>query len=525
MAKLKTSIVFKPYDSGEISLFPSCLSELIEPNHLVRVVSNVIDSLDLTSLLKQYKGGGTSAYHPRMLLKVLLYAYCTKIYTGRKIAKALRESIPFMWLSGRTVMNFRTINHFRSGKAKNAIEGLFKEMLKFLMEQGYIKMENYFCDGSTFRADANMHKMIWKKSAIKFKELAEQRFKELFRQNDLLNDCENKQYCDLDLEETGSHNEAITPEVLQQQVTKLNQVMEKAETKKDKRKAITIKKRLQEQQDKIIKYNEQIKVAGSRGGYNNTDEDASGLRMKNQEILPAYNVLAGCENQMIVNCTVHQNTNDATCFRAHIEQLERYSNTLPENIIADSIYGTEENYEIIEQKNINNYLKYPPLHREEMVRYKPEPFSNSEFIYDALTNNYTCPNGRTLEFKGVVQTNTRLSGYQSTSKIYQSPDCSGCPFFEQCCGPKKETNRRLLINEKLEEYKRAARKNLQSEKGWVLRKQRNTEIESCFGDVKHNMRITRCHLRGLQKVHADFCMIAIAHNLRKIQINNLKKVA
>ena len=522
MAKVKRSIVFKQYNPSENLLLPSSLGELIDSKHLVRVVNNIVERMDITSLINQYTGGGTSAYHPRMLLKILLYAYCKKIYTGRKIESALKESIHFMWLAGGNRPDFRTINNFRSGKAKLTIEALFSEMLKLLMEDNYIKMENYFCDGSTFRADGNQHKMSWKKNAEKYKNSAEQKCKDLFKQIDLLNEAEDNSYGTGNLEETGDNAKTVTAEQIAERTRKLNAIIEKTTDVKQKRKAGRIQKHIEEQQQKIIKYEQQMKTAGNRSGFNKTDKDASGMRMKNQELLPAYNVLAGSENQIIVNYSVHQNSNDATCFKAHLEQLEKHSPVLPGNIVADSIYGTEENYELLEQKNINNYLKYPAFPKEEMARYKPEPFSNSDFIYDALNNIYICPEGKSLIFKQEVRTEKRQSGYQATVKLYACNDCSGCPFYEPCCTVRKETNRSLKINEKLDAYKKKARENLRSSAGWELRKKRGVEIESCFGDIKHNMGIRRCHLRGLEKVKADFCLIAMAHNLRKIHLKNLK---
>jgi transposase len=91
--------VFKPYIMGQVRLLPPSYDELIEPGHLVRVVSDAIDQLDLSPLLAQYKGGGTSSYHPLMMLKVVVYAYTQKTYSSCQIAKALRENIHFMWLS------------------------------------------------------------------------------------------------------------------------------------------------------------------------------------------------------------------------------------------------------------------------------------------------------------------------------------------------------------------------------------------------------------------------------------------
>ena len=136
MAKIQSSVQFKSYQPEQILLLPPSLEELIDEHHLVRVVNQVVNAMDISGLINQYKGGGTTAYHPRMLLKVLLYAYSVKLYTGRKIAKALRQDIHFMWLSGMNTPDFRTINGFRSSKAKEVIESLFQQMLVFLMDQG-----------------------------------------------------------------------------------------------------------------------------------------------------------------------------------------------------------------------------------------------------------------------------------------------------------------------------------------------------------------------------------------------------
>ena len=103
-------IVFKELTSNQNVLFPVSLSEKIASNHPVRVVNSVVDALDISSLLRAYKGGGTSSYHPRMMLKVLFYAYLNNIYSCRKIEKALQENIHFMWLSGNSTPDFRTMS-------------------------------------------------------------------------------------------------------------------------------------------------------------------------------------------------------------------------------------------------------------------------------------------------------------------------------------------------------------------------------------------------------------------------------
>ena len=142
-------------------LLPTDLEAQIPPKHLVRVVNTAIEKMNLARLLVQYKGGGTSSYYPKMLLKVLVYAYTQQLYSSRKIAKALRENIYFMWLSGNQQPDFRTINRFRSEVVKAVIEEILTSVLELLLEEGYVKLENYFPDGTKIEANANKYSWVW----------------------------------------------------------------------------------------------------------------------------------------------------------------------------------------------------------------------------------------------------------------------------------------------------------------------------------------------------------------------------
>src|SRR3989337_4139452 len=154
---------FKLYIQAQRSLVPPSWDELIPANHQVRVVNRAVERIDIEPLLKKYKGGGTSSYHPRMMLKVLVYAYTQRIYSSRQIAKALRENVNFLWLSGGNRPDFRTVNGFRGEKMKGVIEEVFTAVLELLVEEGYVKLENYFVDGTKIEANANRHKGRWAK--------------------------------------------------------------------------------------------------------------------------------------------------------------------------------------------------------------------------------------------------------------------------------------------------------------------------------------------------------------------------
>ena len=137
---------------------------------MVRVVHAAVEKMDLGKVYEQYAGGGTSSYHPKMLLKVLIYAYCQQIYSSRKIAKALRENIHFMWLSGNQHPDFHTINRFRGVVVKETIGEIFTAVLLLLKEGGYIQLENYFVDGTKVEANASKYSFVWAKNTERYKE-------------------------------------------------------------------------------------------------------------------------------------------------------------------------------------------------------------------------------------------------------------------------------------------------------------------------------------------------------------------
>lgn len=106
----KTNIRFKELTAHQVVLFPASIGDKIPSSHPVRIVNQIVDQLNIDDIINSYKGGGTSSFHPKMMIKVLFYSYFCNIYSCRKIAQALEENIHFMWLSGNSTPDFRTIN-------------------------------------------------------------------------------------------------------------------------------------------------------------------------------------------------------------------------------------------------------------------------------------------------------------------------------------------------------------------------------------------------------------------------------
>jgi len=180
MQTIKSKIVFKDYSPKQILLFPPSLEELIDPNHPVRIVNQVIDSLDLESLIKKYKGGGTSSYHPKMMLKVLTFGYLNNIYSCRKIEQALHQNVYFMWLSAMSYPDHNTLNRFRTERLNGVLKEIFSQVVELLVDSGVISLKEAFLDGTKIEANANRYTFVWAKSIKTNKEKIKKQIKELW---------------------------------------------------------------------------------------------------------------------------------------------------------------------------------------------------------------------------------------------------------------------------------------------------------------------------------------------------------
>ncbi|WP_257007621.1 transposase, partial [Shouchella clausii] len=162
-------VTFQEYTMNQLYL-PMDFSDLIPEHHVARVVSDVVDGLDDDFFVRAYEGGGRPAYHPKMMTKIVLYAYTQRWFSCRAMGQALKENLPMMWLAAGQAPNFRTINRFRSERFQSLMEGLYTEMTHLLIEEGYVDMEAYFLDGTKIEANANKYSFVWKKSTLSHEE-------------------------------------------------------------------------------------------------------------------------------------------------------------------------------------------------------------------------------------------------------------------------------------------------------------------------------------------------------------------
>jgi len=401
-------VVFKPYLRGQLQL-PTDLEELVPAEHVVRVVDGALGKMDLSPLLRQYKGGGTSSYHPKMMLKVLVYAYTQRIYSSRQIAKALRENVYFMWLSGQNRPDFRTINRFRSTVMRGIMDKVFSGVVRLLIEEGYVKLEHYFLDGTKIEANANRYRAVWAKSTRRYKRQLQEKIRTLLDEIERVNEAENEEYGDRDLEEMGGHG-PIDAEKLEKTIQELNEQLK--QEPQDQKLAKAVRTLEREYLPRQKKYEEQEKKLGERNSFSKTDEDATMMRMKGDppklgQPKAGYNVQIGTESEFVVGYSLHPRPGDTKCLVPHLEALKGQLGRLPKNVIADAGYGSEENYAYLEGEEVKSYVKYNTFDREQRKTRRRGLFQEDDFVYDTERDEWVCPANRRLTYRSTELHPTR----------------------------------------------------------------------------------------------------------------------
>jgi transposase len=505
----KASVTFKEYNQDQMTMLPASLSELIAGNHPVRVVNEIINKINLQPLLEQYKGGGTSSYHPKMLLKILVYGYVSNIYSSRKLETAVKENIPFKWLAAGNSPDHHTINRFRGKRLQNSLRKIFTQVVELLAEEGLLSIKEIYVDGTKIESVANRYTFVWGNAIKTNKEKMGRQLEELWQYSQKVAEAE------LDEPEPPDFT-VIDKEKVQQAVEKIDAALkDKPVSKEVKQKLGYIKKNWPA---KLDQYAAQEQILNGRKSYSKTDNDATFMRMKedhmnNGQLKPAYNAQVSTSNQFIVDYSIHQKPTDTTTLTAHLEQHREQYGELPECITADAGYGSEENLQYAEDNNMEGYVKYNYFDKQQQDSYnKKHPFAPGNLHYNNEKDCFYCPMGQVMDCIG-SSINITTTGYEQHLRKYQAKNCEGCPLRGVC--HKAKGNRIIEVNHNLNRLKQIAWERLNSEEGVAHRKQRCHDVEPAFGNIKSNHGFRRFLLKGKKKVAVEFGLLALAQNIRK----------
>lgn len=512
---MSTKLDTKSYNNNDRLFFLLNPNEDISENDPVRIVDAVVESLDLSEFKKLYREKGRCAYHPKMMLKIILYAYMNNIYSCRKIEKAVQRDIHYIWLAAQERPDFVTINRFRN-RVKSGINNIFTQTVLVLAERGFITLDVEYIDGTKIESKANKYTFVWRKTVEKNRAKLQEKIRVLLGRID-----------DVIAQDKAAESDKVefTPETLTSLISDLQDSLaaESEPSGKEQKKQMREKKKqikeLEKHRDKLNEYDGRLEQMGDRNSMSKTDPDATFMRMKedamnNGQTKPGYNLQISAENQFITDFALFPNPADTLTLIPFFNSfLDRYGH-LPSVAVADSGYGSEENYRFMDEAGMEAYVKYNRFHLEQRPRYKPNPFHHDNFHYNADEDYYVCPMGQHMTRIGTAHSKT-ASGYRSENARYRAQNCKGCPL--RCMCYKAKGDRRIIeVNHRLNKYKKKARELLTSEDGLKHRGRRCIEPEAVFGQMKFNMAYRRFRHFGKDKVTMDFAFFAIAFNIKKM---------
>jgi len=500
-------IRFKEYNQDQTVLFPTRLDEYIPKESPVRLVSKIVDDLDISVVTKSYKQEGSLGYDPRMMLKILFYSYLSNIYSCRKMESALTESIHFMWLSGKQFPKHSCINDFRSKRLKKHINSLFTQVVLMLVDLGYVSLDIQYVDGTKIESASNRYTFVWRKSVERYKERLENKIKGILKQIDE-GIYEDNQAID-------NFSKPIDSEELKQKIKELNN---KNKTQ-DKQKIKFINELEKKHLPKLKEYEKKLEDIGdNRNSSCKTDNDATFMRMKedhmkNGQLKPAYNVQISTENQFLTHYGIYQNPTDTRTLINYLTKFKEQYKKRSKVVVADAGYGSEENYEYLEKEDIESYVKFNYFHKEQKKSFRMDPHKPENLHYNKEDDCFICPIGQKMECINEYE-KPNSHGYVSTVKKYKAQNCKSCSIRSRCF--KGKGDRVIEINHNLRRHKHKAREKLNSSEGLKHRSNRPIEPEAVFGQIKYNKGFNRFKLRGLDGVNLEFGLIAIAMNIAKL---------
>ena len=235
--------------------------------------------------------------------------------------------------------------------------------------------------------------------------------------------------------------------------------------------------------------------------------------MLNGQLKPGYNIQVGTENNFVIGYDVFPNPTDTRTFIPHLENVQNRLKCTFKTVIADAGYGSEENYDYLEEKEITGIVKYPSYEKETKRSFKKKIFNAGNWKYDAEQKEYTCPCGNRVLLKKTVQ-KRNASGYLQRYDVYQCENCEGCPFREACT--KSEYGRMIQRNEHWISQKTKVKELLSTDEYKRLMKKRSTECETVFGQIKGNLHFRRFYLRGNEKVGTEWGLLMIGYDFKQL---------
>ena len=331
---------YRPYVPEQDLLLPPSLRDWLPEDHLAFFVGDLIDHLDLSAITGVYEDEerGYPPYHPVMLTKVLVYAYCVGVFSSRKIQRRLIEDVAFRVLAAGNEPDFRTIADFRK-RHLPALQGFFEQVLQVARDLGTLRVGRIALDGTKVKANASKHKaMSYGRMKDKARQLRDE-VTQLLEQAEATDAAEDAEYgADVRGDEL--------PAELQRRESRLQRIREATRALKARAKADAATAGQPSDSGK----------PDPKAQYNFTDPE-SRIMKGPDGFVQAYNAqVAVNEDQLIIGQAVTQETNDKKQLLPMITTIEAQSGDAPTQLLADAGYCSDANLAAIADTPIDAYI-------------------------------------------------------------------------------------------------------------------------------------------------------------------------
>jgi len=462
----------------QMVLRPTDVEQLIEAHHSARAIWEIVGQQDLDGFLEAIEAvegvAGRSAWDPRLLISVWIYAYTTGVGSAREISRLCRYHPAYQWLTGLEEINHHTLSDFRVAHHQ-ALNELFVQILGVLSYEGLITLERVMHDGTKVKASAA-------DKSFRRKETLEKHLEAARRQVEEMGDPRSEEVSE---RVTKARERAIREkqERLEAALEQLQQLQAEARSKKQKPPRVSM-----------------------------TDPESRIMKQSDGGFAPSYNVQISSDAKadVIVGIGVSQAANDTAELAPGVERVEANLGEAPQQVVVDGGFINQETIGAMEAQGID-LIGPMPDHTSQTVaalekRGVAAEFFPQAFRYDAERNGYVCPAGRDLPFES-QEKSEGSARYRYRAKL---ADCQGCASKGQCC---PQSQRRSLVRTEESPEVRRHREKMASEAAREIYKQRSQIAEFPNAWIKEKFGLRRFRLRGLFKVTLEAMWAAIAYNL------------
>jgi len=473
-----------PIEFHQSLLFPSNIFDLLSKDHECYLYSDIFQHLDTSELESKYSQLGQRAYHPKMIVSILIYGYSRGVFSSREIEKRCHEDLSFMYIAQMNCPNFRVLSDFRKDHFA-FFHNCFKQTVKLAMELKLASLGHISLDGSKFKANSSKHK------AMSYKRLKEKE-KKLTAEIDAL--IEKASRCDA--EEDKAYKERTgyeIPEDLRHKEKRLDQIKQARETLEAREEALHPGKAVEDKKQ-ISFADKEARIMGKKGDFD--------YRYNTQ-------ISVDSENQIIVGQHLSQNANDKQELKPALVQIEETTGKLPNKLSADNGYMSGDNLEALAGSPVDTYIATDKGEKKNKtpLAESDRKLVKADFDYDEEGNTFTCPGGQKLVMKRENEDGTRT--YQGEVDV-----CKNCPYQVRCCRSKKG-NARVITSDNKEPLRQKMNRKMERNDSKEVYKERKIIVEPVFGQIK-NMGFRGFSVRGKEKVAGEFSLVCAVHNIKKI---------